>query len=234
MDTDQNAHIARDDDLSARLSELRPAKATLDPSTVFYRAGYQAGQAEASHRLGRPLGLLAAGLLAAAVAAPAAYLAGQSSVAGQFASLTDRSALALADGGNDRAAGRDHVTATLTDRDPLDEQSRLNEMPDNMHAKSDAWFDRGVAKMQLMLASGLSYKADSERDDDGRQSLAAFHSFVSTQQLDTGRWPEIFERESARVENQSQALTRDTAEPSSHVIAVGDAHDITVMMEPLR
>lgn len=65
-------------EIADQLKRLRPASASIDAKELFYQAGLNACQAEMSQRRRIRFGpLIAAGLLAAAVTAPASYRVGR-------------------------------------------------------------------------------------------------------------------------------------------------------------
>lgn len=71
---DQPNHSDHLDSLTENLRRLRPAKSEVDASTVFYQAGFRAGKKQAAPW--KPTRALAAGLIAAVVAAPSGFFAG--------------------------------------------------------------------------------------------------------------------------------------------------------------
>ncbi len=71
---DQPSHSDHLDSLTENLRRLRPAKSEVDSSTVFYQAGFRAGKKQAAPW--KPTRALAAGLIAAVVAAPSGFFAG--------------------------------------------------------------------------------------------------------------------------------------------------------------
>lgn len=80
MNVDPSDRIDDQQEFADALRQLKPVKPSLDSSAMFYQAGFNAGKSEVGGV--RPTKVLAAGLVAALLAAPAGYMAGQTSAVG--------------------------------------------------------------------------------------------------------------------------------------------------------
>jgi hypothetical protein len=224
------------------LKTLRPARSEIDPAVVLYQAGFQAGQLRTDAGGSFRMQTLAAGLVAALIAAPAGFIAGQTSFRSpQVASQRQQSA-------DVPIAGSPATGRAATDLQSSEGQSAA--MPQS-HPRPLLVSEQPPAEVDEVVSSAPSFyttyipilislwgqpsSTDGRSNQDQRaSSLAAYHSFGSSSSSDRKQWPEYFAQCDALLHSDPSVASDVAEDLRSATMVVGDAQQLATMMEAIR
>lgn len=222
MNSNQSGRSSHNDDLTDKLQSFRPAKANIDPAALFYHAGFNAGQVQRASARTPRWWAMAAGVVAALVAAPAGYLVGQTS------SKPPRVAV-------DPQPSVDVQVAALPRSHPIPAPAvePSHEELDTA-ASSESSFFLTYAPILISIWAQPSAETDRSSPDQPASSLAAYHSFVSSTSGNRKQWPEYFVQCDALLHSDPSITTVRSDVRRRSTMAVGDAQQVATMMEAIR
>jgi hypothetical protein len=200
-------------EIAGQLKRLRPAQAGLDANVLFYQAGFAAGELKSVSRgWGRVVPLIAAGLLAAIVTAPASYRIGRT--AAIRAESEPVVAVAVVD-------------ATSIELPPEEESPSAEvspEIDDASRARRPQLLARWIGPYGALAES---VKLDKERET----TLAVYHSSLVSRQ-DGGRNWFDFPFPATRLKQRDWG-SGDLADSSSSIspLAVSDLSQFALSLE---
>lgn len=197
------------------LRQLRPARVKIDASAVFYRAGFNAGQTQqAGHRL-RLTHLVAAGLVAVMVAAPAGYLAGQNSA--QQMSTSPRV-----------AAADEKVDAIAEHPSPSMPEVQLVQVDS---VRTPSLLIPSKSRLIELWRGQVGIAREQRRSEHDVTSLAAFHASGDSRQHVGSQWPDFFVRNDAFLHRDPLPGNLAKGDSSAKIFA---ARDVRAMADSLE
>jgi hypothetical protein len=218
MNSNQSGRSSHNDDLTDKLQSFRPAKANIDPAALFYQAGFNAGQVQrASGRTPR-WRAMAAGVVAALLAAPAGYIVGQTSSKSPQVAVDPQQRVDV------QVAARPSPSPAV---EPPHEEL-------DTAASSESSFFLTYAPILISLWGQPSAATDRSSPDQPASSLAAYHSFVSSASGNRKQWPEYFVQCDALLHSDPSITTVRSDVRRRSTMAVGDAQQVATMMEAIR
>ena len=222
MNSNPSGRTPNNDDLAERLRSFRPARANIDPAALFYQAGFKAGQTERRSERIPHWRAIAAGFVAAVLAAPAGYVVGQASVRTPQVAAERQPSEEL------HAAATPRSQPNLA---PAVEASR--EQLDAVVSHEPSFFAT-YAPILISLWGQPSAEKSRSTPEQPAASLAAFHSFVSSSSGNGKWWPEYFVQCDALLHSDPNVTTVPSDALRSSTMAVGEAQQMAAMMEAIR
>ncbi len=247
MNSNRSDRSADNEDLTRMLKTLRPARSEIDPAVVLYQAGFQAGRLRTDAGRSFRMQTLAAGLVAALIAAAAGFIAGQTSFRSpQVASQRQQSADApIADS---PATGFAATGLAATDLQSSEVQSAampqsrprpslVSEQPpaevDELVSSAPSFYTTYIP-MLISLWGQPSSTDGASNQDQRASSLAAYHSFGSSSPSDRKQWPEYFAQCDALLHSDPSVASEAAEDLRRATMVVGDAEQLATMMEAIR
>jgi hypothetical protein len=203
-------------EIADQLKRLRPAQAGLDANVLFYQAGFAAGESKSvSSGWSRVVPLMAAGLLAAIVTAPASYRVGRT------AAIRTES---------EPDVGVFVVDTTSIELPPEEESPSVEASPeidDPSRASSPQMLARWIDPYGALAKS---VKLDQELET----TLAVYHSSLVSRQGGAQNWIDF--PFSATLLKQHDWGSVDSADSSSSIspLAVSDLSQLAQSLEVSR
>ncbi len=261
MNFDPTDDPADRDDLVESLRRMRPAPSNIDPSSLFYEAGFLAGRSQPPPRVIGLMQVVAAGMVAAvvcvSVAAPLFYRAGQASVvkpdsAPDFAVAPEETApqsrppkspdvqiAGVPSPGIQPRSGPSSSgpSASVHDSDGslADSSSTGNSSIGLPPPSGPTWSVRFRSQLFAYWTAVSDDAQDRQGSDVASSSLAAYHSSLAANSGPYSLWPGFLNRNDALPHREPSRTAPEYAEPRSlKTLVVGDVRALSGVIEAVR
>lgn len=222
MNSNRSGRSSHNDDLTNQLQSFRPAKANIDPAALFYQAGFNAGQVQRTSGRTPRWRAMAAGVVAALLAAPAGYIVGQTSSKSPQVAVDPQQRVDV----QVAARPRSRPSPSPAVESPHEELDTA--------ASTESSFLLAYAPILISLWGQPSAATDRSSPDQPASSLTAYHSFVSSASGNRKHWPEYFVQCDALLHSDPSITTVRSDVRRRSTMAVGDAQQVATMMEAIR